>query len=180
MTGDLTLILGPQSTGALHLNTFVRHAGAKLAKLGLRALPTRSASPLLRRLMDSERPFRERRADFDRETVPRPAVLAALNVFGAPEAAYAKRAFFPKVDAVLGPVRKIAGPCTVVLGVEPLHHLFLASGSDRLEARVRAAGWEELYELGWADLARSVSDNMEGCRILVLTPRGMALRSREV
>lgn len=180
MTSDLTLIFGPQSTGALHLNTFIRHAGSGLTKLGLRALPTRSASPLMRRLMDSERPFRERRADFDRETVPRPAVLAALNLFGPPDAAYAKRAFFPNFDATLGPIRKITGPSTVVLVVEPLHHLFLASGSERLEARVRTAGWETLYELGWADLVRSVSDKMEGCTILVLTPRGMALRSREV
>ena len=180
MTGDLTLIFGPQSAGALHLNTFIRHAGKGLAKIGVRALPTRAASPLLRRLMTSERPFRERRADFDRETIPRPAVLSALNIFGPPEAAYAKRAFFPGVGESLGPIRKITGPCQVVLVIEPLHHLFLSSGSERLEARVRAAGWEDLFDLGWTDLARHVSDKMDGCDILVLTPRGMALRSGEV
>ena len=81
---------------------------------------------------------------------------------------------------MLGLVGKIAGHCQVVLAVEPLPRLFLAAGSERLESRVRATGWEDLYELGWAELARSVVERMKAARLLVLTPGGMALRSQEV
>lgn len=180
MTGELTLILGPQSTGALHLNTFVRHAGSALASHGVRALPSRVASPLLRRCIDAERPYRERKADFDREVAPRPAVLSALNMFGPPETALARGVFFPHAEPVLGPIGKIAGHCQVVLVVDTLPRLFLAPGSDKLETRVRATGWEVLYELGWAGLARSITERMKAASLLILTPRGMALRSAEV
>ena len=180
MADDLTLILGPQSTGALHLNTFVRQAGGVLSKQGVRALPTRVSAPLLRRCIDTERPYRERKADFDREVSPRPAVLSALNLFGPPEAALARGAFFPNAEPVLGPVGKIIGHAQVVLVVDTLPRLFLAPGSERLEARVRGTGWETLYELGWTDLARVITDKMKAASLLVLTPRGMALRSGEV
>lgn len=180
MADDLTLILGPQTAGALHLNTFVRQAGGVLAKHGVRALPTRVASPLLRRCIDTDRPYRDRKAEFDREVDPRPAVLSALNMFGPPESALARGEFFPHAEPVLGPIGKIAGHCQVVLMVDTLPRLFLAPGLERLEARVRATGWEVLYELGWADLARAITDRMKAAHLLVLTPRGMALRSPEV
>lgn len=180
MADDLTLILGPQSTGALQLNTFVRQAGGVLAKHGIRALPTRVAAPLLRRCIDTERPYRERKADFEREIAPRPAVLSALNLFGPPEAALARGVFFPHAEPVLGPIGKIIEHSEVVLVVDTLPRLFLAPGSEKLEARVRGTGWETLYELGWADLARAITDKMKAARLLVLTPRGMALRSADV
>lgn len=180
MADQLTLVLGPQTTGALQLNTFVRQAGGVMAKHGVRTLPTRVAAPLLRRCIDTERPYRERKADFEREVASRPALLSALSVFGPPEMALAKGQFFPHAENVLGPIGKIAGHCEVVLVVDSLPRLFLASDSEKLEARVRATGWEQLYELGWADLARAITDKMKAARLLVLTPQGMALRSPEV
>ncbi len=180
MADDLILILGPQSKGALQLNTFVRQAGGVLARHGVRALPTRVAAPLLRRSIDAERPYRERKANFDREVEPRPAVLSALNIFGPPEAALAKGGFFANVEPLLNPIGKIAGHSEVVLVIDSLPAFFLAPESERLEARVRATGWEVLYEMGWTDLARAINEKMKAARLLVLTPRGMALRSPEV
>ena len=45
---------------------------------------------------------------------------------------------------------------------------------------MRATGWEVLYELSWAPLARSIVEKMKAAHLLVLTPEGMALRSPEV
>ncbi|MCV6594269.1 MAG: hypothetical protein OIF48_15050 [Silicimonas sp.] len=180
MAEALTLILGPQSTGGLLLNQFVREQGKALARAGVRALPLRRAAPLVRRMNDGARPFRDRKAEFLRETAQRPVVLTALNAFGPPDTAFLQGALYPGAEEILNPLGKMAGLCQAVLVIEPLPQFFLAPGVERLEARLRATPWEVLYEQNWVGLARQVLDRMKAASLLVLTPRGMALRSPEV
>lgn len=180
MSGGLTLLLGPQSSGGLALNQLIREKRWPLTREGAHVLPTRFASPLIRRVSDPERPFRERKAEFNKETEPRPAVLSLLNSFGPPQAASANGQFFPESEALLRSVGKIAGLCNGVIAIEPLTHLFLASGSAKLEAQVRATAWEDLYEMSWLDLVERLLHTMKAARLLVLTPKGMATRSPEV
>ena len=95
MSGNLTLIVGPQTKGALALNAYVRNHAAALLKQGVTARPLRAASPVLWRSTNPERPLEDRRADFLSEIDAQPTVLCALNFFGAPDAALKKGALYP-------------------------------------------------------------------------------------
>ena len=180
MSTDLTLILGPQTKGALALNAFVREAGAALAAEGVHALPSRVASPLVRRLLDARIPAVDRQRALDKAAHARPAILAALNTLGSPEAALKNGAFFPDAEATLEGLAPFLGAARIVLIVERLPALFLASNSDRIEARARATSWEVLFEFGWARLARAITEAMPKAELLVLTPKGMGQSSAAV
>ena len=177
MSGNLTLIVGPQTKGALALNAYVRNHAAALLKQGVTARPLRAASPVLWRSTNPERPLEDRRADFLSEIDAQPTVLCALNFFGAPDAALKKGALYPDPEETVAPLGQLAGACQVVLLVDSLPHLFLAPNAPRLETRVRATGWEALYDLTWLDMARAVTNLLPEARLTVLTPRGMALHS---
>lgn len=180
MANDLTLLFGPQSKGAMTLNDYVRRHAKPLAKHGVHAVPTRFASPLLRRCQNVELPFEDRKSEFDTATVHPKVVLSGVNVFGPAEAMITKGVFLPDVGPGLRQLGKIAGACRVVLVVDPLPYVFSAPATEKISARVRPIGWEVLFEMGWSGVMSAVSDAMPKADILVLTSKGMAVRSAEV
>jgi len=180
MTRDLTLLFGPQSKGAMTLNDYVRRFTRPLAQHGMRAVPTRFASPLLRRCQNSELPIEDRKAEFDKATAQQPVFLAGVNVFGPAEAMLGEREFLPDVMPGIRQLGEIVGVCQVVMVIDPLPHLFSAPVTQRLAARVRPIGWEALFEMGWVEVFSAISDAMPKADILVLTSKGMAVRTEEV
>jgi hypothetical protein len=175
----LTLLLGPQTAVSLALNSIAREHRATLAQAGMTALPSRAASPLIRRCLD-DRPLAERRADLAAELPRRPAFLAAVNFFGPPEAGLSNRELFPDAEMALAGLSELAPGARILLAVDPLPRLFLAARSEALETRVRRTPWEDLYEIGWADLVREVVEAMPGSSVMVLTGQGTGAASGDV
>lgn len=180
MTRDLTLLFGPQSKGAMTLNDYARRFSRPLAQYGMHAIPTRFASPLLRRCQNSELPIEDREAEFDKATTQQPVILAGVNVFGPAEAMLSEGEFLPNVLPGLRQLGEIVGACQIVMAIDPLPHLFSAPATQRLAARVRPIGWEALFEMGWTEVFSAISDTMPEADILILTSRGMALQSKDV
>ena len=180
MSGRFTLIVGPQTRGAIALNAYARLHGAALAKQGVKALPLRAASPVLWRVTNPARPLDDRKADFEAEIARETTTLCGLNFFGAPEAALKNGTLFPDHEVALSPLGQVAGEAQVVLLVDALPRFFLAPNAQRLETRVKGTGWETLYDLGWVDLARAITDALPRADLLVLTPEGMALHSEDL
>ncbi len=162
------------------LNDYVRRHSRPLAEHGVHALPTRYASPILRRCQNDDLPIEDRKAEFDTATAHKTVVLAGLNVFGPAEAMLAEGAFLPDISPGLCRLGEIAGPCRVVMALDPLPYLFNAPATDRLSERVRPIGWETLFEMSWLGVLTAVSEAIPDADILVLTSQGMALRSGEV
>lgn len=175
----LTLVIGPQTAMALSLNALVRTLRVRLRQAGLIALPSRVASPLLRRNLDPHLNISDRKADLAAQVATGPALLSAVSFLGAPQAGLHQGELFPDAEKALAGLGALVGPARVVLVVDSLPAFFLAAGSDVLEARVRRHDWETLYELGWADLAREIVAAVPECELLILSPRGAAVRSPE-
>jgi len=165
---DLTILLGPQTTATQALNTILRESRHKLSDAGLFMFPSRLAMPILKRSID-DRPLKERRAEFKKETERRPAFLSAINFLGPPHAGLARSELMPDAELALAGLQEIAPKACLVMAIDPLPAFFLAAGSDALEARVRDTPWELLYELSWADLIREVTDMVPKARVMVLT-----------
>ena len=176
MPADLTLILGPQTRGAMALNDYIRETGGALSGEGVRVLPKRFAAPLIRQALDQSTPLQDRLAAFEDAVAPGPTVLSALTVLGRPEAALKNGTLFEGMDAVFEGLQPFAGTARFVLTVDRLPAFYLAQGSDRLEARVKATPWDVLYELGWARLAEALSQALPKAELLVVTPEGLARR----
>ena len=175
----LTLLLGPQTMVSLALNTLVREHRFAFGGKGMTVMPSRIASSLIRRCLDA-RPLKERQADLAAELPRKPAFLSAINFFGPPEAGLAKRELFPDAEAGLAGLAELAPGARIILAVDPLPEFFLAAGSDGLENRVRRTPWEDLYELGWADLVREVVEMLPESPVLVLTGRGAGAATGDV
>lgn len=175
----LTLLLGPQTIVSLALNALAREYRHAFVEKGMTVMPSRVASPLIRRCLD-DRPLAERQADLAADLPRKPALLSAVNFFGPPEAGLVKREIFPDAEVKLAGLAELAPRARVVLAVDPLHEFFLAAGSEALEGRVRRTSWEDLYELSWADLVREVIEMLPDSPILVLTGKGTGGASGEV
>lgn len=165
----LTLLLGPQTNLSLGINGVIRSSRQALVRSGLDALPSRMASPVLRRAVNA-RPASERSAEFSKSVTRRPAFLAALNFFGPPQAGMMKREMFPAAETVLAKLADIAPDARIVLCVDELSAFFLAARSDALETRVQRTPWEALYELNWSDLAHEIKEAMPDAELVVLGP----------
>ncbi len=165
---DLTILLGPQTRVALALNAHLRENRQFFAKKGVITLPSRLASPLLRRAVDA-RPEAERLEEFEAKTQPRPAILSAVNMFGPPEAGLSKGELFPDAELSLAGLAAIAGNARYVISIDTLPAFFLAAQSDPLEDRVRRTAWEVLYELSWHELFSELVDLLPEAEILVVT-----------
>ncbi|MBT8417192.1 MAG: hypothetical protein KJO42_07100 [Silicimonas sp.] len=174
---SLTLFIGPQSSHGLALNLVVRDNRPGMVKAGLAAMPTRLASPALRSIADPNRTLDERRATFAGFSDEAPAFFAALNFLGAPHKGFRQAELYPDAEVQLGLLAEVAGEARfrVVLSLDDLPNLFLATGSDVLEDRVRATPWEQLYAVSWAELVAGVLDCLPGAEVLVLTHAGVAL-----
>ena len=141
MTSDLTLIIGPQTSLALDLNAIIRTRRSDLAAAGVRALPSRVASPFLRRCLDAYQPLEDRRTEFLGETYGT-TVLSAVNFLGPPQAGLHRREMFPDAEGALRGLVEIAEGAKIVLIPDTLSQFFLAAGSEPLEAplpRIRPA-----------------------------------------
>lgn len=175
----LTLFLGPQTAASLALNDIFRDFRLQFAAAGTLVLPSRLASPLIRRCLD-DRPLAERRADLHAELPKRPALVSAVNFFGPPEAGLMRRELFPDAEVALAGLAELTTEARIVLAVDPLPAFFLAAGSEGLETRVRRTPWEDLYETGWADLVREVTLMLPGQEVIVLTGRGTGRATEDV
>lgn len=176
----LTLLLGPQTRTALALNTTARLHRLELGKSGFRALPSRTATPALRKNLDPAKPAADRTRDFDAQAGAGPTFFSAVNFFGPPANCFGEGRLFPEAAPFLAGLGDLAAAARLVVAPDTLPALFLAAGSAPLSARVRETPWEELYELSWADLFQAVRAAMPRSEILVLTPNGAAVRSAEV
>lgn len=175
----LTLLLGPQTIASLALNAIAREFRQAFADKGMTVMPSRVASSLIRRGLD-DRPLAERQADLAADLPRKPALLSAVNFFGPPEAGLVKREIFPDAEVKLAGLAELAPRARIVLAIDPLPEFFLAAGSEALEGRVRRTTWEDLYELGWADLLREVIEMLPESPILVLTSKGLGSASGAV
>ena len=173
----LTILLGPHTGLSLGLNTIVRTERAALVAAGLDAMPSRIASPMLRRCLN-DRPAEERAAEFAKATANRPVFLSALNFFGPPQAGMLQREMFPNVEKSLAALAEIAPRARLVMCVDALPALFLAAGSEPLEARVLRTPWEVLYELSWAELAQEIKVALPDAELIVLTPESSGRNAR--
>lgn len=164
----LTILIGPQTRMAFALNAHIRENRPYLTGKGMTVLPSRLASPLVRRALDA-RPLDERKAEFDKATENRPAFLAAINLLGPPHAGLVRGELFPDAEVSLAGLDPIVGDARIVLAIEPLPAFFLAAPSDPLEDRVRKTSWEVLYELSWYELLAELVELLPEASFLVLT-----------
>ena len=164
----LTILLGPQTRMAFALNAHIRENRPYLTGKGMTVLPSRLASPLVRRALDG-RPLDERKAEFDEAVKNQPAVLAAINLLGPPHAGLVKGELFPDAEVSLAGLDPIIGDARIVMAIEPLPAFFLAAPSDPLEDRVRRTPWEVLYELSWFELLSELVELLPVASFLVVT-----------
>lgn len=169
---QLTFILGPQTRVALALNALIRENRQHLASRGVTVVPSRRASPMLRRAID-DRPEAERLAELDEGTKPRPAILSAINMFGPPHAGMMRNELFPDAEVKLSGLAKVANGARVVLAIDPLPAFFLAAENTALEERVLQTPWEVLYEVSWFDLVREIVEVLPDADFLVLSGKGV-------
>lgn len=163
----LTILLGPQTRVSLALNAHLRENRQHLHDQGMIALPSRLASPMVRRALD-DRPLEERLAEFTAATAAGPAILSAINMFGPPQAGLAKGELFPDAELTLAGLDPIIGPARIVLAIDALPEFFLAAQSDALEDRVRKTPWEVLFELSWYDLVNELVALLPTAQFLIL------------
>lgn len=165
----VTCLLGPQTQLSLALNTLIRQHRAGFAKAGLSVVPSRIATPLLRKALD-DRDRSERVAEFEQATRTRPVFLSAVNFFGPPQAGLHQREMFPGVEAIVANLSDLGDAPRIVMAADRLPAFFLASGSEPLERKVTATAWETLYELSWADLAQEIRVALPNSELLVMAP----------
>lgn len=173
---ELTILLGPQTRLSLALNAHFRENRQYLANKGMTVLPSRLASPLVRRALD-DRPESERLEEFSAKTRPRPAILSAINMFGPPEAGLAKGELFPDAELSLAGLGPFAAHARIVLAIDSLPAFFLAARSEPLEERVRRTSWEVLYELSWFELLSELVDLLPVAEFVVITSNGIDLEA---
>lgn len=165
---DLTILLGPQTRLALALNAHLRENRQFLVSKGVMALPSRLASPLLRRVID-DRSEAERLEEFTTQTQPRPAILSAINMFGPPEAGLSKGELFPDAELRFAGLAPFVGKARIVITIDTLPAFFLSVDSEPFEARVRRTAWEVLYELSWHELLSELVDFLPEADFMVVT-----------
>ncbi|MEM7632069.1 MAG: hypothetical protein AAF227_08645, partial [Pseudomonadota bacterium] len=164
---DVTILLGPQTRVAYAVNAFLRENRTFLASKGIKVLPSRLASPIVRRAVD-ERPMEARRAEFADAVADGPTVLAAIHTFGPPQAGLVKGELFPDAEVSVAGLKPIAGKSRFILAIDPLPEFFIAAASDPLEERVRRTPWEMLYELSWHELLSELVELLPDASFLVL------------
>ncbi|MEM6387455.1 MAG: hypothetical protein AAF718_14590 [Pseudomonadota bacterium] len=164
----LTLLLGPQTPLALAINAHLRENREFLRAQCTAAMPSRLASPLVRRALD-HRPLDERMKEFHAAVGNGPAFLSAINMFGSPQEGLALGELFPDAEVTLAGLDPIIGEARIVLSIDVLPALFLAMESPMLEARVRRTSWEVLFELSWFDLVSELVALLPSASFLVLS-----------
>ena len=171
----VTLLVGPQTRLAIALNDAIRTHRAAIASAGVKAFPNRIATRALRAATVDDLTDDERREILVSTLLlndDRPVFLSAINLLGAPTAAYRRQELFPSAE------RKITGPGSpiskiverVVLTIEPLHHFLMSLKTPTLHERVAAAPWEALYELSWSDLVAEISEAFPTSQLMIVTP----------
>lgn len=168
---DLTLILGPQTYLSLALNAHLRENRHHLRAKGITVLPSRLATPMLRRAID-ERPEAERTKEFNAKSAPRPVILSAVSMLGQPQGGLAKGELFPDAEFALANLGPFVKQGRIVFAIDPLPSFFLAYGSEALEERVRQTSWEVLYELNWHEFLAEMVDILPDATFLILTGKG--------
>lgn len=174
---DLTLFIGPGFSHGLAVHQVLRDNRKALFRAGLAAHPTRMASPALRAIADSNRTLDERREAFAGFSSSAPAFYAALNFLGSPYRGLRNADFFPDAEVQLGALAEVAGAARfrMVLALDSLPDLFMATELETLVERARATPWEQLYAASWADLLAGLLDCLPGAEVIVLTHAGLAL-----
>lgn len=179
----LTLLLGPPTRTAQLLNTLVRAHRVSLDDAGLRAVPSRVATPALRAAAIDNLSADRRAEALTQITGGGPALVSALGFFGPPSAGLSGREMLPDIEPLLAGLAEALSDeaaLRIVLTPDTLPRFFMSYASEGLNARVRATAWDVLYELNWADLVQEVVLAFPTAEVIVLTPMGAAKQSPEV
>ncbi len=171
----VTLLVGPQTRLARALNNVVRTRRAAIAAAGVMAVPNRIATRTLRAVTAGDVTDDERRALLASALSlddGRPVFLSAINLLGAPTAAYRQQELFPNAERMITDRATSLSKMIsrVVVTVEPLHHFLLSLSSPTLHNRVATAPWEALYEISWSDLIAEICEAFPSSRVWVVTP----------
>ena len=179
---ELTLFMGPNSAHGLAINKVVKAIRKDLATTGLRLVPTRWASPMMRTIVSAKRDLAERRASFRALTEDGPAFYCALNFLGTPHSGERRADLFVEAEDKFDGLAAASdgAPFRVVLALQPLPHFFCASASDVLDTRVKATPWEQLYAMSWAELVMGLVDACPNAEVLVLRHESVAQWSEEI
>lgn len=176
---DLTILLGPQTRVAYAVNAFLRENRAFLASKGIKAVPSRLASPIVRRAVD-ERPIDARRGEFADMVDDGPTFLSAIHTFGPPQAGLVKGELFPDAEVSMAGLEPIAGRARFILAIDPFPEFFIAAASEPLEERVRRTAWELLFELSWHELLSELVELLPEASFLVLSGHRIGGRLQEL
>ncbi|MEO0915440.1 MAG: hypothetical protein AAFY31_00395 [Pseudomonadota bacterium] len=172
---ELTILLGPQTRVAYAVNAFLRENRSYLGNRGIKALPSRLASPIVRRAVD-ERPVEMRRAEFAEAVADGPTVLAAIHTFGPPQTGLVRGELFPDAEHSIAGLGPVAGQARYILAIDPLPEFFIAAASEPLEEKARRTPWEMLYELSWFELISGLVELLPEASFLVLSGRRVGAR----
>lgn len=175
---DVTVILGPQTRVAIALNAHLRENRHYLRMQGVTAVPSRLATPIVRRAID-ERAEAERVEEFNAKATPRPIVLSAIGMFGQPQNGLANGELFPDAEVALANFAPFLKQGRVVFCIDALPAFFLAAGAPALEERVRQTAWEILYELSWHELLSEIVDLLPDASFVILTQEGFGKDPRK-
>ena len=184
-TSPVTLLVGPQTRLACALNDAVRTRGAAIAAAGVTAIPNRIAARLIRATTAEKFSDDEGQDPLASALLPsdgRPVFLSAINLLGAPAAAYRGQELFPDAE------RRFYAPGSalsklvsrVVVTIEPLHQFLYSLPSPTLHQRVADSAWEALYEVSWSDLIAELSDAFPSRQVLVVTPDAAFVGARNL
>ena len=178
----VVLVAGPQTRLAMAINSVARGTRA-LAARGLNARPNRPVMSTLRDAARADDDAVGQLRVIDRElglSGGSRGLLTPVNLFGPPEHAFLRRAFYPDAERLLASVARgiaLARPRLVVT-VEPVHGFLFHLGRTDLDERLRTADWESVYDVNWAELIGVLMAAFPGSGLLVVTPEAGFVRAR--
>jgi len=170
----VTLLAGPQTRLALALNDAVRTHCDAIAVAGVTAIPNRIATRAFRAASAENFSDDERLALLGSALSlheGRPVFLSAINLLGAPTAAYRRQELYPNAEQMIASAGATLSSIVtrVVMTAEPLHHFLFSLSLPTLNQRVADSSWETLYELSWSDLISEFCEAFPLSQLLVIT-----------
>jgi hypothetical protein len=157
------------------LNDIVREHRESLQEAGIRALPSRVATRVLRSVL--------RGADAGHaskillgEGATQDIFLSAINILGRPESAFLNDVLYPETERRLTGVAEVLVdlPLKIVLTPVSFVDLVLGMNSEQVFRRVQSASWDKLYELSWTDLVEEFFGALPHAELLVVAPSAVA------
>lgn len=179
---NLTILVGPPTPMSLRLNQIVREERRALAASGLNAVPSRLATPALKKIAAPDSDPVQRGRDFAEAIGGGSAFLSAVGFLTLPKGAVTGSDIVPDATDLFA---RLGGPLSlhrsrIVVAVDSFPALCHAARSEAVDNGVRRTEWEQLYELEWLSLFAGIEKACPDAEIAILTPKGAAVRSPEV